>query len=145
MSMNLLDPQTTTTWDVVVDGLVTAPTRWSVGDVRSMVSELRSWGRSGTGPAAADSAWEGVPAGRLIEATQPLPQARFVKVSSEDGCHVRYYSLKRARRCLLAWRLDGADLGADLGGPLRLVPPPASGPCDGVRRVSHLTLTSEAH
>lgn len=145
MRMNLLDPQATTTWDVVIDGLVTAPTRWSVSDVRSMVSELRSWDTSGADPAAADSAWEGVPAGRLIEATRPLPEARFVKASSQDGGQVRYYTLKRARRCLLAWRLDGADLSADRGGPLRLVAPPVSGRCDGVRRLSHLTLTSEAH
>ena len=41
------------------------------------------------------------------------------------------------------WRLDGADLTAEHGGPLRLVPPPTKWGYKGVKWVSRLTLIEE--
>jgi DMSO/TMAO reductase YedYZ molybdopterin-dependent catalytic subunit len=131
-------------WDVVVDGLVAAPASWSVEAVAAMVTERRIWDLNCVwGWSRLRCVWDGVPAGRLIDAAQPLPEARFVMVSSVGGAYTSCFSLKRARRSLLASRLDGAELTPEHGGPLRLVPPPTKWAYKGVKWVSRLTLIEE--
>jgi DMSO/TMAO reductase YedYZ molybdopterin-dependent catalytic subunit len=128
-------------WDVVVDGLVTNPTKWSLNSVASMASERRIWDLNCVwGWSKLQCVWDGVPAGRLIDAAQPLPEARFVMASSVGGGYTSCFSLKRARRSLLAWSLDGAELTPEHGGPLRLVPPPTKWAYKGVKWISRLTL-----
>jgi DMSO/TMAO reductase YedYZ molybdopterin-dependent catalytic subunit len=48
--------------------------------------------------------------------------------------------LHRARRSLLAWRLDRTDVSPEHGGPLRLVAPPTKWAYKGVKWISRLTL-----
>jgi DMSO/TMAO reductase YedYZ molybdopterin-dependent catalytic subunit len=87
--------------------------------------------------------WEGVPAARVIDFAHPLPEARFVMVTAAGNGYTSCFPLNRARRSLLAWRLDGADLTPEHGGPLRLVPPPTKWGYKGVKWVSRLTLIEE--
>ncbi|MCW3037559.1 MAG: molybdopterin binding oxidoreductase, partial [Actinobacteria bacterium] len=78
-----------------------------------------------------------------IDAARPLPEARFVMVTATGNGYTSCFSLNRARRSLLAWRLDGAELSAEHGGPLRLVPPPTKWGSKGLNWVARLTLIEE--
>jgi len=116
-------------WDVVVDGLVTNPTKWSLNSVASMASERRIWDLNCVwGWSKLQCVWDGVPAGRLIDAAQPLPEARFVMASSVGGGYTSCFSLKRVRRSLLAWSLDGAELTLSMAGRCAWFPRPRNGP-----------------
>jgi DMSO/TMAO reductase YedYZ molybdopterin-dependent catalytic subunit len=131
-------------WDLVVDGLVTESLSWPVDAIRAMASERRVWDLHCVwGWTRPGLAWEGVPAARVIDAARPLPEARFVMVTSVGNGYTSCFSLNRARRSLLAWRLDGADLTPEHGGPLRLVPPPTKWGYKGVKWVARLTLIEE--
>ena len=128
-------------WDVVIDGLVGTPRCWSVSDVLGMVPERRYWDLHCVwGWSKLGCLWEGIPAGRLIEAAHPLPEAAFVLASAAGGGYASCFTLHRARRSLLAWRLDGTDLTPEHGGPLRLVTPPTKWAYKGVKWISRLTL-----
>ncbi|MEA2566108.1 MAG: hypothetical protein QOD49_1285 [Actinomycetota bacterium] len=131
-------------WDLVVDGLVTESLSWPVDAIRAMASERRVWDLHCVwGWTRLGLAWEGVPAARVIDSARPLPEAWFVMVSSVGNGYTSCFSLNRARRSLLAWRLDGAELSAEHGGPLRLVPPPTKWGYKGVKWVARLTLIEE--
>jgi len=131
-------------WDLVVDGLVTESLSWPVDAIRAMASERRVWDLHCVwGWTRLGLAWEGVPAARVIDAARPLPEARFVMVTAAGNGYTSCFSLNRARRSLLASRLDGAELSAEHGGPLRLVPPPTKWGYKGVKWVSRLTLIEE--
>jgi|SRR5947209_2526136 len=131
-------------WDLVVDGLVAAPAEWSIPALQAMSSEKRVWDLhcvwGWTRPACE---WEGVPAGRLIDAAQPLSEARYVMARSVGNGYTSCFPLNRARRSLLAWRLDGVELAPEHGWPLRLVPPPTKWGYKGVKWVSRLTLIED--
>lgn len=131
-------------WDVVVDGLVAAPLACSTAVIRSMVSESRSWDlHCVRGWSKLECQWEGVPAARLIDAAHPLPEARYVLASAAGDGYAVCLPLHRARRSLLAWRLDGAELTPGHGGPLRLVAPPTKWAYKGVKWIARLTLMAE--
>lgn len=131
-------------WNVIVDGAVTDPTTWSLDAVHAMVSERRVWDLNCVwGWTRLACVWEGIPVGRLIEAARPLPGARFVLATAAGGAYGSCFTLARARRSLLAWRLDGAELSPEHGGPLRLVPPPTKWAFKGVKWISRLTLLEE--
>lgn len=131
-------------WDVLIDGLVTEPMSWSCECIRAMASEQRLWDLHCVwGWTRPGLTWEGVPAARLINAARPLPEARFVMVTSADDGYTSCFSLNRARRSLLAWGLDGADLAPEHGGPLRLVAPPTKWAYKGVKWVARLTLIKD--
>lgn len=137
-----LEPEIPTgTWEVVVDGLVAEPMTWSVAAVHAMVAERRTWDLHCVwGWTRLGCSWEGVPAGRLINAAHPLPEAGFVMATAVGGVYGSCFSLSRARRSLLAWRVDGTDLTPEHGGPLRLVPPPTKWAYKGVKWISRLTV-----
>jgi DMSO/TMAO reductase YedYZ molybdopterin-dependent catalytic subunit len=131
-------------FEVVVDGLVSEPLRWSVGAIRAMVSECRVWDLHCVwGWSRLGCAWEGLPAGRLIDAARPLAGAAYVLAASAGGGYTSCFTLHRAMRSLLAWRLDGADLPPEHGGPLRLVTPPGKWGYKGVKWISRLTLLAD--
>jgi DMSO/TMAO reductase YedYZ molybdopterin-dependent catalytic subunit len=140
-----LEPEIPTAgWDLVVDGLVTDSLSWPVDAIRAMASERRVWDLHCVwGWTRLGLAWEGVPAARLIDAARPLPEARFVMVTSVGNGYTSCFPLYRARRSLLAWNLDGADLTPEHGGPLRLVNPPTKWGYKGVKWVARLTLIEE--
>lgn len=131
-------------WTLTVDGLVAAPSTWTLDELRSMPSEERVWDLScvwgWTRPACR---WEGVPIGPLVDGASPTPGAKYVLARVLEGDYASCLTIEEARMSLLAWRLDGEELAPDHGGPLRLVPPPTKWGYKGVKWVGHLTLLSE--
>ncbi len=131
-------------WELAVDGAVAEPASWSLDAIRAMAPERRVWDLHCVwGWTRLGLAWEGVPAARVIDFAHPLPAARFVMVTAAGNGYTSCFPLNRARRSLLAWRLDGADLTPEHGGPLRLVPPPTKWGYKGVKWVGRLTLIEE--
>jgi DMSO/TMAO reductase YedYZ molybdopterin-dependent catalytic subunit len=131
-------------WDVVVDGLVRTPVTLSEHAIRSMIFESRSWDlHCVSGWSKLECLWEGVPAARLIDAAHPQSEARCVMATAVGNGYSSCFTLHRARRSLLAWRLDGADLSPEHGGPLRFVAPPTKWGYKGVKWISRLTLIDE--
>ena len=140
-----LEPEVPTgTWTVEVDGMVGESRLWSLRDIHAMAGEKRTWDLNcvwgWTRPACE---CEGIPGARLLDSARPLPGGRFVLVSSVGDQYASCLTLNRARRSLLAWRLDGADLAPEHGWPLRFVPPPTKWAYKGVKWVSRLTVTDK--
>lgn len=140
-----LEPEIpSTSWELVIDGLVHDPSVWDLEQIREMVGEKRVWDLNcvwgWTRPACE---WEGLPAARLIDAARPMPEAAWVLASAVGNYYSSCLTINRARRSLLAWRLDGADLTPEHGWPLRLVPPPTKWAYKGVKWVSRLTLIED--
>ncbi len=131
-------------WEVTVEGLVANASAWPFEEIQAMVAEKRIWDLNcvwgWTRPACR---WEGIPAARLIDAARPSPQAAYVLATALDDHYSSCLTIERARRSLLAWRLDGAGLTPEHGGPLRLVPPPTKWGYKGVKWVSRLTLVQD--
>ena len=112
-------------WTLVVDGLVKNPVTLSYGEVRklpgaSSVSDFHcvtGWTKFG-------NRWEGVLLRTVMELVRPLPSAGHVLFLCE-----RDYSTSlpveelAGDDVMLAYGLDGGDLPAKHGGPLRLVVP----------------------
>jgi len=131
-------------WELAVDGAVAEPASWSLDAIRAMAPERRVWDLHCVwGWTRLGLAWEGVPAARVIDFAHPLPEARFVMVTAAGNGYTSCFPLNRARRSLLAWRVDGAALTPEHGGPLRFVPPPTKWGYKGVKWVSRLTLIEE--
>ncbi len=128
-------------WPIEVEGLVHEKRSWSVDEIHAMTEENRTWDLNcvwgWTRPACE---WQGIPVARLIDSGRPLPEARFVLVSAVGDQYASCLTLNRARRSLLAWRVDGADLTPEHGWPLRFVPPPTKWAYKGVKWASRLTL-----
>lgn len=130
-------------WVISVDGLVADAASWSITEITGMVREERVWDLHCVwGWTRQNCRWEGIPAARLIDAARPLPEASHVLTRAMGDDYAACLTLERARRSLLAWRLDGADLTPEHGWPLRLVPPPTKWAYKGVKWVTHLTLLS---
>lgn len=131
-------------FDLVVDGLVDIRSSWPVAQIQNMAMEQRSWDINCVwGWTRLGCRWAGVPLARLIDAARPLQEAAFVMASSLNDTYSSCLTLSRARRSLLAWRLDGEDLSAEHGWPLRLVPPPTKWAYKHVKWVSRLTLIKD--
>jgi DMSO/TMAO reductase YedYZ molybdopterin-dependent catalytic subunit len=131
-------------WDVVVDGVVSTPVTCSADAIRSMIFESRNWDlHCVSGWSKLECLWEGVPAARLIDAAHPLREARYVMATAIGNGYSSCFTLNRARRSLLAWRLDGEELSPEHGGPLRFVAPPTKWGYKGVKWISRLTLIDE--
>lgn len=127
--------------DLIIDGLVSEPSTWSMQAIRAMVSETRVWDLNCVwGWTRHGCRWEGVPAARLIDAARPSPEANYVLASTAGGDYASCLSIEKGRRSLLAWRLDGDELTPEHGWPLRLVPPPTKWAYKGVKWVTRLTL-----
>lgn len=130
--------------ELVVDGLVQDVLSWSYQEIQAMCPETRVWDLNCVwGWTRRACRWEGIPAGRLIDAARPLAKASYVVASAAGDHYQSCLSVWRARRSLLAWRLDGRDLTPEHGWPLRLVPPPTKWAYKGVKWVTRLTLVEE--
>ncbi len=117
----LADPEQ---WTLKVDGLVERPAVFSIREIREMnpvdttlpiicVEGWDMWVR-----------WNGVRLGDIIRRVGPGPGAKWLTFYSYSE-YTDSLSMEDAMddRTLLAFGLDGADLPAENGGPLRLVVP----------------------
>lgn len=85
--------------------------------------------------------WEGVPLPDVLALCQPLPAARFARISA--GAYWIALSLADCERALLCDRLNGQPLPREHGAPWRLVV--SGGACfTSVKWVSSIDLAVEA-
>jgi DMSO/TMAO reductase YedYZ molybdopterin-dependent catalytic subunit len=112
-------------WTLTVKGEVEHPLTLTWDQVRSLprltsVSDFHcvtSWSRL-------DNRWEGVAFRTIAEMARPTPEARYV-IGEDAMGYTANLPLEAVMDddVLLAYKLDGRDLEAEHGGPLRLVVP----------------------
>lgn len=128
-------------WTFSIEGLVRLPKLWSIHALREMRVEERVWDLHCVwGWTRPGLRWEGVGLGRLIDVAGPLPRATHTMARQIDGPYASCLTLEEACASLLAWRVDGDELPAEHGGPLRLVTPPNKWGYKGVKWVGRLVL-----
>jgi DMSO/TMAO reductase YedYZ molybdopterin-dependent catalytic subunit len=113
------------TWDFSVSGLVAHPQRWSYDEFFALPqATITSDIHCVTGWSKLDNTWEGVSIWTILQAANPLPQAKFVVVHAEQG-YTANLPLEALQRddVLLAYKHNGEELTPDHGKPLRLVVP----------------------
>ena len=117
-----IDPAT---WELVVDGAVEAPQRWSWADFLALpqidtVSDIHcvtTWSRY-------DNRWQGVGALEVLARVRPRPEARHVLFHSYDGYTTNLkLSAFASEDVLLAHQWEGQPLTPAHGGPVRVVVP----------------------
>lgn len=161
-SVPSIDP---TEWRLAVDGLVRAPARMSLKQLRAYptaaaVSVVECAGNGGASGHLLRGGmgvieWRGVRGAAVLEAAGGLSDARFVNVRGvdtgrdpdEDPSVTRYERSIPieifAERAILATHMNGEPLTPDHGAPLRLVMPGWYA-MDWIKWLSELTLTAEA-
>jgi DMSO/TMAO reductase YedYZ molybdopterin-dependent catalytic subunit len=113
------------TWDLVVDGLVEHPQRFTWEQFRTLprvqvtsdIHCVTRWSRY-------DNRWEGVAVSELLARAVARPEARFAIVHADPDYTTNIpLDALRDRDVLLADTHDGAPLAPEHGWPLRLVVP----------------------
>lgn len=94
---------------------------------------------------AEDLAWRGVRVGELLERAGPTDASEYGLVRSMDGDYACSFPIERLAESVLAFELDGEPLGAEHGGPARLVPTDGERDCwESVKWVSGIELLERA-
>ena len=129
-------------WRLSVDGLVARPGSFSLAEIkgfprRSQITHLaceEGWSYI--------AEWSGVPLSHVLDTVGTLPQARYVVYRSIQPDWWESVDMADAMhpQTLVAHGLNGADLPAPLGGPLRLRVPRQLG-YKSVKYITRLTVT----
>lgn len=117
-------------WELWIDGLVESRTTMTLDDIRAYESvdqfvTLACISNRIGGNLISTTRWTGVPLKRLLEDWPVLPEAKYMRITSEDGFD-EYVSLDLARedeRVMLAYEWDGKPLKEKHGFPLRIYIP----------------------
>ena len=140
-SMPSIDPAA---YRLTVDGLVAAPTSFSLADLKAMPrAEQISDFHCVTGWSVSNVRWAGVRLPDLLEkagATSGVAALRFVSAEApyEDSLTLEQASLPDV---MLAYEMDGGPISRPHGAPVRLVMPKMYG-YKNVKWVNHLELGS---
>ncbi|ANE47924.1 oxidoreductase [Paenibacillus swuensis] len=113
-------------WKFTVGGLVDKPMELDWNAFLALKREVQvSDFHCVTGWSVYSNTWEGIPLHQLLKAAGVKSEARFVKFYSGDGVYTDALSLEQARMedVIVAVLHDGKPIGADYGGPVRLVVP----------------------
>ncbi|MEM0336325.1 MAG: molybdopterin-dependent oxidoreductase [Candidatus Caldarchaeum sp.] len=87
-----------------------------------------------------DTEWQGVKVSTLLEAAEPLPDARYAVFKSGD--YSECFPVSEAKEMVVAYRYRGKEIPAEHGGPLRLVFPGQE--CyQSIRWLEEIELTGE--
>ena len=113
------------TWTFTIDGDVEVPTTWSWDEIRAVQQDVydgaihcvTTWSKF-------DMRWEGVLLDTLFAIARPRPAATHVVAHSHTG-YTTNLPLADVTdgKAWLAFRVDGAPLPRDHGGPARLLVP----------------------
>ena len=128
-------------WELKIDGMVANPAVYPIEQIRNMAPEhldrdlhcVWGWVKPGC-------RWEGVSVSRLLAAAGPLPEATHVVAKAIEGRYAACFTLAEAADSFLAWGLDGEELTAEHGAPLRLVQPENKWAYKGIKWIGALTL-----
>jgi DMSO/TMAO reductase YedYZ molybdopterin-dependent catalytic subunit len=131
-----------TDWRLSLDGMVARPASLSLSDlrrfpVRSQITEVvceEGWSYI--------AEWIGTPLAEVLNASQLLPQARYLVYFSIDRDWWESIDMADALhpQTLLTWGMNDGDLPVSFGGPLRLRVPRQLG-YKSVKYITRLTVT----
>jgi DMSO/TMAO reductase YedYZ molybdopterin-dependent catalytic subunit len=125
--------------DLVVDGHVAHPRRFTIADLAALDDEERDidfhcvWGWS-----RPDVRWAGVGLDRVL--TLAGARGSHVTVHAASEQYSACLPIEDARRGFLAWGRDGASLAHQEGGPLRFVQPAELWGYKGVKWAQRVTV-----
>lgn len=129
---------------LVIDGLVRQPFALTYDQIRALPStDVKAFHECFGSPLASPTTalwrvgnviWTGVTLRTLLEFAQPLPSAKYVWSDGLDSGSFANVSADRyqkdlplnkayAPETLVAWAMNGAPLGKERGGPIRLIVP----------------------
>lgn len=115
---------------LVVEGLVERPTTYTLADLEGMprTTLVRDF-QCVTGWRVPQVHWEGVRLSEIIDSVGVLPGAVAVSFDSHDHTDTESLTLDQARRpdIIVAYRMLGAPVTAEHGGPVRLYVAPMFG------------------
>jgi DMSO/TMAO reductase YedYZ molybdopterin-dependent catalytic subunit len=114
-------------WDVMIDGLVTAPMLFSLAAIKDLPARTQITRHDCVEGWSAIGKWTGVPLGDLMRQVQPLPNAKYAvfHCADVDDEGISYYESMAVADCyhpqtILAYELNGKPLDIAHGAPLRL-------------------------
>jgi DMSO/TMAO reductase YedYZ molybdopterin-dependent catalytic subunit len=118
-------------WRVTVTGLVEHPLSLSMADIRALPSRTQITRHDCVEGWSCIGEWTGTPLALVLAAARPKPGARYVVFYCADPMTIegdpdKYYyeSLELSEavhpQTLLAYQLNGADLGVEHGAPVRI-------------------------
>jgi DMSO/TMAO reductase YedYZ molybdopterin-dependent catalytic subunit len=129
-------------WFLTVDGEVKKPMKLAWQEfVKLPSSESKSDFHCVEGWSVTDCNWYGVKFSSLVQIVEPKKDARHVSFTCSDG-YTTSLDLKDLLKdnVILAYRLNGQDLEAPLGGPMRLIVPDKYA-YKSAMWVNHITFT----
>jgi DMSO/TMAO reductase YedYZ molybdopterin-dependent catalytic subunit len=113
-----------------ISGLVDRPTSLTLAELQAMprTSLVKDF-QCVTGWRVPDVHWEGVRLADVLEAAGLSPQARALEFDSYDGLDTESLTLEQAQRpdVIVAYRMLGAPITTEHGGPVRLYVAPMYG------------------
>jgi DMSO/TMAO reductase YedYZ molybdopterin-dependent catalytic subunit len=129
-------------WRLAVDGLVARPASFSIGELKSFPSRSQITQIACEEGWTYIAEWTGVPLSHILHVVGAMPQARYVvyfsiqrnwwdSVDMNDALHPQ---------TLVTYAMNGAELSAGFGGPLRLRVPRQLG-YKSVKHINRLTVT----
>jgi len=111
-------------WRLRVNGDVGRPLLFDINDLWELPSRLVSTRLENAPGDSSRAAWEGVHLNTLANLAEARAQARFVQVTCTDGHRDLFTRADLSRpRAIFAHTREDTALGAEQGGPLRLVIP----------------------
>jgi DMSO/TMAO reductase YedYZ molybdopterin-dependent catalytic subunit len=118
-----VDPKT---WRLQIEGLVDKPLSLTFDEIKTLPQKVETknficvegWGLD-------NQKWEGVHLSEVFSRVKISPKAKFITFHAAGGQYKDSLSLKEALEpdTMLAYRLNGKNLSADHGFPLRLIIP----------------------
>lgn len=129
-------------WRLAVDGMVARPAAFSLAEVKSFPSRTQITHLACEEGWSYIAEWRGVPLSHILDLVQPLPQVRYVVYRSIQPDWWDSLDMADALhpQTLLAVGMNGGELSAAFGGPLRIRIPRQLG-YKNVKYITHLTLT----
>ncbi len=111
-------------WRLLINGLVQSSRALSLADLRALPTTTLRLRMKCVECWSAPAVWTGVSGRDLLALVRPLPQAGYATLHALDG-YTSTLSLEElaAERVLFAYGMDGQDLPAENGAPLRLIAP----------------------
>jgi DMSO/TMAO reductase YedYZ molybdopterin-dependent catalytic subunit len=140
-SMPVFDPQG---YRLEIGGLVRRPRSFTYADLLALPHAHQvSTFHCVTGWTVRNVRWSGVRLGHLLEAVEPLPEARAMRFDSLEVPYNDSLTLQQAslHDAMLALELDGAPLSRPHGAPARVVIPEMYG-YKGVKWLSGIELVA---
>ncbi len=117
-------------WRLKVGGLVDKPFTLTYDELRAMpATRMTKDFQCVTGWRVHDVKWVGVRLSDLLDRAGVKPEAKALRFKSFDGTYTESLTLSQARRndVIVAYQMEGGDISAEHGGPVRMYVAPMYG------------------